>query len=184
MLVLIKFFASSPDYPLSSSWSLSRSFWSRQDSWLVLGLTAVYWQPLGLNSWSPLAAVYSTLPRSKGYNGPTVLTIMQWSLHLKFSRNCLIGGSYQVKISDSAICRPVYSSDYFHVPESTTEDLLPLRWVPWEVYVMVSWNTKPVSSREKSGYHLLLSFAGTRVCSNWNVMPRALGFSTKSYGEI
>jgi hypothetical protein len=54
------------------------------------------------------------------------------------TRNCLIGGSYQIKISDSAIYRPVYGSDYFNVTESNTEDILPLRWVSWEVYVMVS----------------------------------------------
>ncbi len=57
---------------------------------------------------------------------------------LSYFRNCLIGGSYQVKISDCAIYRPLYSVDYFTVPESSTDDVLPLRWIPWEVYVMVS----------------------------------------------
>ena len=64
--------------------------------------------------------------------------------NLIFFRNCLIGGSYQVKISDSAIYRPNYASDYFRVPESSDEDVLPLRWVPWEVYVMVSQITRSV----------------------------------------
>ena len=65
-------------------------------------------------------------------------------------RNCLIGQGYAVKISDFAMFRPAYSSDYFKTTENvkdiTTanatnqEDVIPLRWIPWEVYIMVRVN--------------------------------------------
>ena len=78
-------------------------------------------------------------------------------IHEKFvfviCRNCLIGQGYTVKISDFAMFRPAYSSDYFKATENGTEispsntmaassqsslgDLIALRWIPWEVYVMV-----------------------------------------------
>ena len=70
---------------------------------------------------------------------------------LWFFRNCLIGQGYTVKISDFAMFRPGYSSDYFKASENSNEissstrmssepiqeDLIPLRWIPWEVYIMV-----------------------------------------------
>lgn len=34
--------------------------------------------------------------------------------------------------------RPVYKNDYYRDPENNDQDVLPLRWIPWEVYVMVS----------------------------------------------
>ena len=61
-----------------------------------------------------------------------------------------------MKISDFAMFRPAYSTDYFNVTENATElsssnamggntasqssqaENIPLRWIPWEVYIMVS----------------------------------------------
>ena len=68
-----------------------------------------------------------------------------------FFRNCLIGQGYTVKISDFAMFRPGYTSDYYKASENSNEissstrmssepiqeDLIPLRWIPWEVYIMV-----------------------------------------------
>lgn len=59
------------------------------------------------------------------------------------SRNCLIGTSYQIKISDCAMFRPIYSGDYYRDTEQNSgQDILPLRWIPWEIYVMRLWSTK------------------------------------------
>ena len=51
-----------------------------------------------------------------------------------FARNCLVGASYHIKISDCAMFRPVFKKDYYQ----SERDVLPLRWIPWEVHVMVS----------------------------------------------
>jgi len=52
------------------------------------------------------------------------------------------GGSVTLKIGDVAAFRDVYASDYARAADVATdggcEMLLPLRWVPWEVYVLVS----------------------------------------------
>ncbi|TRY62645.1 hypothetical protein TCAL_11961 [Tigriopus californicus] len=89
------------------------------------------------------------------------------------ARNCLIGKSYQIKISDFAIFRSEYRSrDYHRVAslaslpsrastltssnpsllhphpdlalssDDSESELLPLRWIPWEVYVMRSWSSQ------------------------------------------
>lgn len=57
---------------------------------------------------------------------------------LYFCRNCLVGAAYHIKITDCAMFRPVYKNDYYRDPENNDQDVLPLRWIPWEVYVMVS----------------------------------------------
>ena len=73
-------------------------------------------------------------------------------------RNCLIGQGYAVKISDFAMFRPAYSSDYFKTTENVKDiptanasnqgDVIPLRWIPWEVYIMVRVNiTKILKNR-------------------------------------
>lgn len=49
------------------------------------------------------------------------------------TRNCLVGASYHIKISDCAMFRPAFKKDYFQ----SDRDVLPLRWIPWEVHVMV-----------------------------------------------
>jgi len=57
------------------------------------------------------------------------------------ARNCLIGASYHIKISDCAMFRPVYQADYFR-DQDNDHDVLPLRWIPWEVYIMRLWSSK------------------------------------------
>ena len=71
--------------------------------------------------------------------------------YISLCRNCLIGQGYAVKISDFAMFRPAYSSDYFKTTENVKDgptanamatsssigDVIPLRWIPWEVYIMV-----------------------------------------------
>ena len=54
-----------------------------------------------------------------------------------FCRNCLVGASYHIKISDCAMFRPIYKNDYIR-DQDNDHDVLPLRWIPWEVYIMVS----------------------------------------------
>ena len=54
-----------------------------------------------------------------------------------FCRNCLVGADCHVKISDFSVHRPCYAADYHSVQEAGKQLLLPLRWVPWEVYIMV-----------------------------------------------
>ena len=75
-------------------------------------------------------------------------------LGISHFRNCLIGQGYAVKISDFAMFRPAYSSDYFKTTENVKDiptanamaasssqgDVIPLRWIPWEVYIMVRIN--------------------------------------------
>ena len=78
--------------------------------------------------------------------------IYDYNLYFSSFRNCLIGQGYNVKISDFAMFRSPYSTDYFKISEDINEipssnsmvsqsfqgDLIPLRWIPWEVYIMVS----------------------------------------------
>ncbi len=78
------------------------------------------------------------------------------------SRNCLIGASYHIKISDCAMFRPVYSGDYFRDVENDHQgDVLPLRWIPWEVYIMVSlWRQESLLQ-----YVATLCIASLLVCA-------------------
>ena len=50
-----------------------------------------------------------------------------------FGRNCLVGASYHIKISDCAMFRPLFKRDYYQ----SEGEVLPLRWIPWEVQIMV-----------------------------------------------
>lgn len=83
------------------------------------------------------------------------LLVIIWS-DLFSSRNCLIGASYHIKISDCAMFRPVYKTDYFRDQEND-HDVLPLRWIPWEVYIMVGAFVS-ISLRLKAAF----------ICSNEN----------------
>ena len=56
--------------------------------------------------------------------------------HIIICRNCLVGASYHIKISDCAMFRPIYKNDYYR-DQDNDHDVLPLRWIPWEVYIMV-----------------------------------------------
>ena len=92
---------------------------------------------------------------------------------------------FQVKISDFAIFRPVFAGHYFHttgnpgnnnrnsgIPNNPTaagtaplqpeqaQELLPLRWIPWEVYVMVRYKNTCLSN--KVGNFPDLPFPGKR----------------------
>lgn len=57
------------------------------------------------------------------------------------ARNCLVGASYHIKISDCAMFRPIYKNDYIRDQEND-HDVLPLRWIPWEVYIMRLWSSR------------------------------------------
>ena len=47
----------------------------------------------------------------------------------------LVGREYSVKVTDIAVFQPVYS----HCYTTDAEHRIPLRWMPWEAVVMVSW---------------------------------------------
>ncbi|XP_049938799.1 discoidin domain-containing receptor 2-like [Schistocerca serialis cubense] len=55
------------------------------------------------------------------------------------ARNCLVGLSYEIKISDTAMCRNIYAGDYYKVDEWA---LLPIRWMAWESILMGKFTTK------------------------------------------
>jgi len=57
------------------------------------------------------------------------------------ARNCLVGASYHIKISDCAMFRPIYKNDYIR-DQDNDHDVLPLRWIPWEVYIMRLWSSR------------------------------------------
>ena len=56
-----------------------------------------------------------------------------------FFRNCLVGKSYHIKISDFGTDNELYSCDYYKVDGGIT---LPIRWMAWESLVMVKKSRK------------------------------------------
>ncbi len=50
-------------------------------------------------------------------------------------RNCLLGKGYTVKICDWALLRSTYTACYYR---TQAEEALPLRWMAWEAFLMVS----------------------------------------------
>lgn len=49
------------------------------------------------------------------------------------SRNCLVGREYSIKVSDVAMCSPLYRQDY---TELGGRAAVPIRWLPWESLLM------------------------------------------------
>ncbi|KAK8724804.1 hypothetical protein OTU49_010927 [Cherax quadricarinatus] len=56
------------------------------------------------------------------------------------TRNCLVGSGLSIKISDFAMSRPMFSSDYYRLSES--QALLPIRWMAWESVLQARFSTK------------------------------------------
>ncbi|XP_042209339.1 epithelial discoidin domain-containing receptor 1-like [Homarus americanus] len=56
------------------------------------------------------------------------------------TRNCLVGSGLSIKISDFAMSRPLYSSDYYRLSEGRA--LLPIRWMAWESILQGRFSTK------------------------------------------
>ena len=50
------------------------------------------------------------------------------------ARNCLVGDGYAIKISDLAMCRQMYASDYCWIDGTVA---LPIRWMAWESVFLV-----------------------------------------------
>ena len=55
------------------------------------------------------------------------------------TRNCLVGKQLRVKLSDFAVTRPLYASDYWNVEGRL---LLPIRWMPPESILHARFSTK------------------------------------------
>ena len=53
------------------------------------------------------------------------------------ARNCLMTSSRHVKVADIAVTKAQYRNDYVEVDESHT--LVPIRWLPWESILLVSF---------------------------------------------
>nr|XP_045589566.1 discoidin domain-containing receptor tyrosine kinase B-like isoform X2 [Procambarus clarkii] len=56
------------------------------------------------------------------------------------TRNCLVGSGLSIKISDFAMSRPMFSSDYYHLSEDHA--MLPIRWMAWESILQGRFSTK------------------------------------------
>jgi discoidin domain receptor family protein 2 len=50
-------------------------------------------------------------------------------------RNCLVGAGYTLKICDWALLRSTYTACYYR---TQADEALPLRWMAWEAFLMVS----------------------------------------------
>lgn len=51
------------------------------------------------------------------------------------ARNCLVGRSYTVKVTDIAMCSDLYKKDYSDIGGRPPA---PIRWLPWESILLVS----------------------------------------------
>ncbi len=75
------------------------------------------------------------------------MTLLQIAYIISTFRNILVGfrpssaAPPPVKVSDLAAFLPRHSADYSAVREGGRELLLPLRWVPWEVYIL-GWSAR------------------------------------------
>ncbi|XP_039287314.1 discoidin domain-containing receptor 2 [Nilaparvata lugens] len=56
-----------------------------------------------------------------------------------FFRNCLVGNSYQIKISDFGTDNELYVNDYYKMDNGM---LLPIRWMAWESIYLGRYTTK------------------------------------------
>lgn len=50
------------------------------------------------------------------------------------ARNCLVGRSYTVKVTDIAMCSDLYKKDYSDIGGRPPA---PIRWLPWESILLV-----------------------------------------------
>jgi discoidin domain receptor family protein 2 len=50
------------------------------------------------------------------------------------ARNCLVGRSYAVKVTDIAMCSDLYKKDYSDIGGRPP---VPIRWLPWESILLV-----------------------------------------------
>ncbi|ESO05105.1 hypothetical protein HELRODRAFT_78384, partial [Helobdella robusta] len=55
-------------------------------------------------------------------------------------RNCLVGDSFHVKVSDLGTSHLLHESDYY--PQPYSDLLLPVRWMAWESVLMGKFTTK------------------------------------------
>lgn len=53
------------------------------------------------------------------------------------ARNCLVGRSYTVKVTDIAMCSDLYKKDYSDIGGRPPA---PIRWLPWESILLVRLN--------------------------------------------
>lgn len=68
------------------------------------------------------------------------------------ARNCLVGRSYTVKVTDIAMCSDLYKKDYSDIGGRPPA---PIRWLPWESILLVRRKRR----REKKSFEKDLSKA-------------------------
>ncbi|CAM1292183.1 DDR2 (predicted) [Pycnogonum litorale] len=56
------------------------------------------------------------------------------------ARNCLVGKDYSIKITDFAMCRDIFRSDYYSIDGGCC--LVPLRWMAWESVTLGKYSCK------------------------------------------
>lgn len=78
------------------------------------------------------------------------------------ARNCLVGRSYTVKVTDIAMCSDLYKKDYSDIGGRPPA---PIRWLPWESILLVR------ETRYNISIKLLCNFP-RRVWNNIRPMPR------------
>jgi len=57
------------------------------------------------------------------------------------ARNCLVGRSYTVKVTDIAMCSDLYKKDYSDIGGRPP---VPIRWLPWESILLVKMTQSPL----------------------------------------
>lgn len=83
------------------------------------------------------------------------------------ARNCLVGRSYTVKVTDIAMCSDLYKKDYSDI---SGRPPVPIRWLPWESILLVRLN----------------DFRPGESCSLFNerVLDRSATISGKATNEL
>lgn len=66
------------------------------------------------------------------------------------ARNCLVGRSYTVKVTDIAMCSDLYKKDYSDIGGRPPA---PIRWLPWESILLVRPSDRLVFSHYSSILH-------------------------------